>query len=363
MTVVRKGRSKYLLAEEAEEMRELVRSAGGVVVAEVTAAIEKPSPSHFIHAGKVEELKKKKSESKANLVIFSVDLSPVQGRNLEGACGTRVVDRTGLILDIFARRAESREGRLQVELAQLNYLLPRLVGEGVLLSRLGGGIGTRGPGEQKLEINRRKIRDRISRIKDELKKVEKHRELLRKSRRRKDFVSVAIVGYTNSGKSSLLNALTDGGAVVENKLFATLDPVTRFFYTPNSQKVLLIDTVGFLQNLPHHLIEAFKSTLEEAVQADALIHMVDLSNPSAESQFCAVNQLLTQLHAFDKPTVLALNKIDLLNEAELSRKSEKFPSGIPISVKSRLHFDELIQKMTSVLASKKELELAKHEES
>ncbi len=362
VTVVRKGKSKHLLHEEVEEMHELIRSAGGAIIENLVAPIEKPSPSHYIHAGKVEEFREKRFKSKAGLAIFNIDLSPAQSRNLEEVGGTRIVDRTGLILDIFARRAQSKEGRLQVELAQLSYLLPRLVGEGVLLSRLGGGIGTRGPGEQKLEINRRKIRNRISKIKDELEKVERHRELLRKSRKRKDFFSIAIVGYTNVGKSSLLNALTGASAVVENKLFATLDPTTRFFYTAGSKKVLLTDTVGFLNHLPHHLIEAFKSTLEEVTQADALIHVLDISSPAAESHYRAVNQLLEQLGAFDKPTVLALNKVDLLTPDEFTRKTEKFPDGIPISVKTKQNFKELIHQAENMIEDAGKKMTVKHEE-
>ncbi len=345
VTIGQKRKSKYLLSERADEMRELVRSAGGTVTADVRAMIERPAPSHFIHSGKVEEIRQLSFNLKANLAIFNVDLSAVQSRNLENELGVRVVDRTGLILDIFAKRAQSKEGRLQVELAQLNYLLPRLSGQGVLLSRLGGGIGTRGPGEQKLEVNRRKIRDRIARIKNELKKVSGHRALLRQSRKRKAFRLAAIVGYTNAGKSSLLNVLTGASAVVEDKLFATLDPTTRLFETPACQKILLTDTVGFLKDLPHHLIEAFKATLEEVTEADFLIHVVDISNPFADDQFRAVNELLDQLKSLHKPTILVLNKIDAIEDSVFLRIRHYFQNAIPISVKTKLNLAELIQKI------------------
>lgn len=345
ITAGAKRKSKNFFREEMDEMAELIRSAGGAVVSSLLAPIERPSPSHYILSGKVEEARNLSFSSKPNLIIFNVNLSPVQARNLEKVLGARIVDRTGLILDIFARRAVSKEGRLQVELAQLNYLLPRLVGEGVLLSRLGGGIGTRGPGEQKLEINRRKIRDRISRIKKELERVENHRELLRNSRKRKAFKLAAIVGYTNAGKSSLLNALTGAEAFVEDKLFATLDPTTRLFTTKRDKKILLTDTVGFLRELPHHLIEAFKATLEEVTQADFLIHVLDASNPFCDAQYRVVNELLDEIEAFKKPTLLVLNKIDLLNEHEIERVQAKFPEGILISVKSRKNFNELIERI------------------
>ena len=349
VAIGRKISGRRFLNEQAEEMKELVRSANGSLVVEMTVMIDRPSPSHYIHRGKVAELGVMCRAKRADLAIFSVDLSPVQARNLESACGTRIVDRTGLILDIFARRAQSREGRLQVELAQLNYLLPRLVGKGVLLSRLGGGIGTRGPGEQKLEVDRRQIRNRIARIKGELEKVIRHRELLRQSRKRKDFQVVAIVGYTNAGKSSLLNALTGSNAFVEDKLFATLDPTTRVFVTKNSKKILLTDTVGFLQNLPHHLIEAFKATLEEVREADALVHVMDVADPFVEEHFRVVNQLLADLDALHKPTVVALNKIDLLTLDDRKRMEEKFPGGVLVSVKERLNFSQLAVHLDCIL--------------
>ena len=342
VVVRKKGTSEYSWEESFKELSELTRSAGGVVADFVKAPIERPTPNFFIRSGKLEEIRMKATQKEANLIIFNVDLAPVQSRNIEEQTGIRVVDRTGLILDIFARRAQSRAGRLQVELAQLNYLLPRLVGHGVIMSRLGGGIGTRGPGEQKLEVDRRKIRDRIGRLRGELGKLEMHRELVRKNRQRKAFPVVAIVGYTNAGKSTLLNALTGADAVVEDKLFATLDPMTRLFRTHGGQKLLLTDTVGFLADLPHALVEAFHATLEEVTEADVIIHVLDIAHPSAEHQYQSVCQVLEELRAHEKPMVLALNKIDILEESELARAVEKFSYGIPISAKKKLHLDQLM---------------------
>lgn len=338
------------LRESYEEMKELTLSAGGEVTDVVEAHLERPSPSHYIREGKLAEISEKAGKSKANLVIFNIDLSPGQAKNIEKDAGLRVVDRTGLILDIFARRAKSREGKLQVEMAQLNYLLPRLVGQEIL-SRLGGGIGTRGPGEQKLEVDRRRIRDRISKLKGDLEKLERHRALIRQGRRRKDFYSVALTGYTNSGKSTLLNALTGANAFVEDQLFATLDPMTRLYRRNGYRPILYTDTVGFLRDLPHSLIEAFRSTLEEAVEADYLIHVLDVSHPHAEEQKLAVEKTLKEIGAIAKPTLLALNKCDLVSEEEKEHILAKFPGGVLISASTRAGLDTLSQKLESALAA------------
>ncbi len=338
------GKSKNFLRESFEEIKELTLSAGGQVVGVTEARLERPSPSHYVREGKLGEIQEKVSKEKADLVIFNIDLTPVQARNIEESVGVRAVDRTGLILDIFARRAQSREGKLQVEVAQLNYLLPRLVGLGVILSRLGGGIGTRGPGEQKLEVDRRRIRERIAKLKEDLEKLERHRSLIRQGRQRRNFLSVAIVGYTNAGKSTLLNALTGAQAFVEDKLFATLDPLTRVSKMNGRRDVLFTDTVGFLRDLPHGLIEAFKSTLEEATDADFLLHVLDLSSPYADAQKEAVEKTLEEIGAGGKPLILALNKSDLISPEELQNLAEKYPDGIVISAKNREGLDRLFEK-------------------
>ncbi|MBI4115429.1 MAG: GTPase HflX [Candidatus Omnitrophica bacterium] len=335
------GKDKSFLRESYEEIKELTLSAGGEVVGATEAHLERPSPSHLIREGKLAEIRERVGKEKAALMIFNVDLSPVQARNIEEFVGVRAVDRTGLILDIFARRAQSREGKLQVEVAQLGYLLPRLVGHGTILSRLGGGIGTRGPGEQKLEVDRRRIRERIGRLKKELEKVGRHRSLVRKGRDRKAFSSVAIVGYTNAGKSTLLNALTGARAFVEDKLFATLDPMTRISQRNGRRDILFTDTVGFLKSLPHGLIEAFKSTLEEVTEADCLIHVLDISHPFARDQKTSVEEVLQEIGAFEKPTLLALNKMDLVSQEELKPIQEVYPQGILISAKMRQGLDLL----------------------
>lgn len=351
VVVRRAGDRKEFLRESFEELKELARSAGGEAVGAVEVHLERPDPGRFIRGGKLAEIRELVFQKKANVLVFNVDLSPVQARNIEEEIGARAVDRTGLILDIFARRAESREGKLQVEVAQLNYLLPRLVGQGVLLSRLGGGIGTRGPGEQKLEVDRRRIRERIARLKKDLERLEEHRARLREGRKRKDFSSVALVGYTNAGKSTLLNRLTGARAFVEDKLFATLDPTTRLSSRNGARSILFTDTVGFLRNLPHGLIEAFKATLEEATEADALVHVLDGSHPEREGQREAAEKVLKEIGAGSKPTVMALNKIDLVSIEDRRRLETEYPQGVMISAKEGLGLDELRSRLDRLLAS------------
>lgn len=349
VVVQRPEQNKSFLRESYEEMKELTLSAGGVVAAAIEVRLDKPSPAHYIREGKLHEIQALVPVEKISVIIFNVDLSPGQARNIEETAGTRVVDRTGLILDIFARRAKSREGKLQVEMAQLNYLLPRLTGKGEVLSRLGGGIGTRGPGEQKLEIDRRRIRDRISLLKRELERVATHRERIRQGRRRKDFYTAALVGYTNAGKSTLLNALTGADVFVEDKLFVTLDPTTRLYKGRGRLQILFTDTVGFLRDLPHGLIEAFKSTLEEAVDADALIHVLDGSHAFAAEQFQSVEKTLSEIGAIEKPALLVLNKSDLLSAEEKVSLTQQFPEGILISARNRSNLEQLMAKLETLL--------------
>lgn len=344
-----KGEPSYRLNESLEELEELTRSAGGLVVERMKASIERPHPATYLGIGKLEEIRKKLDTVGADLVIFSQDLSPVQMRNVESFSGRRVVDRTGLILDIFARRAQSHEGRLQVELAQLLYLMPRLTGRGVLLSRLGGGIGTRGPGEKKLEYDRRRLRERIGRLKGDIEKIRKHRLLLRKGRQRKDFSTVAIIGYTNAGKSTLLNALTGASVLVEDKLFATLDPTTRL-YDRKGRSILFTDTVGFIVNLPPNLIEAFQATLEEIGEADLLLHLVDASHPQAKDQEQAVRGILRQLHFGEKPLLTVLNKEDLISSIEeRERLCRDYPDAILISARCHQGLEVLMEKVSNHL--------------
>ncbi|GIW08892.1 MAG: GTPase HflX [Dehalococcoidia bacterium] len=272
----------------------------------------RPDAATYIGAGKVEELKRLREETSATIAIFDDELSPTQQRNLEKALGIKVIDRTALILDIFASRARTREGRLQVDLAQTEYLLPRLAGQWSHLERLGGGIGTRGPGETQIETDRRLARERIAHLKRELEEVRRHRQLYRENRRKHGLPVVAIVGYTNAGKSTLLNTLTGAGVLAEDKLFATLDPTTRQVTLPGQQVVLFSDTVGFIQKLPATLVAAFRATLEELQEADVLVHIVDISHPNAVEHQASVEHVLRELGVAAKPTVLALNKVDRL---------------------------------------------------
>ncbi|MGA2872172.1 MAG: GTPase HflX [Candidatus Dormibacteria bacterium] len=305
---------------EMDELRELARTAGAEVVGSDVQKRPQVDPSLFFGSGKIAELRALRESLGFGLLITNDDLSPRQQRNLERELEVPIVDRTGLILDIFAQHARSREGRIQVEVAQLEHLLPRLAStEG--LSRLGGGIGTRGPGEQKLESDRRRIRNRLRSLQKELSQLEDERSLHRESRRRLPFRTVALVGYTNAGKSTLLNALTEGGALTENQLFATLDPTTRAVRLPLGQPCLLVDTVGFIQKLPHELVAAFHATLEELAEADLLVHVLDASRAGAEKRLETVHSTLRELDLEDRPILLAISKVDLCSPDSRRRLS------------------------------------------
>lgn len=299
-----------------DELEELCRTAGAEVVAKVIQVRPAPDAALFLGVGKLDEIKEFYKYEDIDLLIFDDELTPSQQRNIENYTGFRVIDRTTLILDIFAQRARSREGKLQVELAQLKYMLPRLVGKGTSLSRLGGGIGTRGPGESKLESDRRHIRRRIEAISEELKAVEKRRNQMRRRREKDGVETVVIVGYTNAGKSTLMNRLTDAGVLAENKLFATLDLTSRALSLPSGREVMLIDTVGLIRRLPHNLVEAFKSTLEEAACADVILNVCDASSPDCAEHLRVTNELLSELGAADIPVVSVMNKSDLLYDAD-----------------------------------------------
>ena len=298
------------------ELAELVRTAGAQVVGTLIQKRELIHPGTYVGTGKVAEIAELIEQTGATGIVCDDELSPAQLKNLEDQLQTKVMDRTLIILDIFADRATTSEGKIQVELAQLKYRMSRLTGLGRSMSRLGGGIGTRGPGEKKLEIDRRLIKDRIAQLNRELKEVQKHRDVARAQRTRNQIPVVAIVGYTNAGKSTLLNHLTDAGVLEEDKLFATLDPTTRLLELPGRQQVLLTDTVGFIRKLPHHLIEAFKSTLEEAKYADYIFHVVDASNPQRDKQMHIVYETLDQLGVKDKTVVTLFNKQDLRTDDE-----------------------------------------------
>lgn len=302
--------------ESMVELAELVETAGATPVATMVQNLSAPVSGTYLGKGKIEELRELIDELNATGVVCDDELSPAQMKNLEDALGVKVMDRTLVILDIFAAHAKSSEGKIQVELAQLRYSMTRLAGFGTSMSRLGGGIGTRGPGETKLESDRRVIAGRISKLKQELKKVESHRELTRKQRERNGLPVAAIVGYTNAGKSTLLNALTDAGILAEDQLFATLDTTTRKLKLPGNDEMLLTDTVGFIRKLPHHLIDAFKSTLEEAVYADYVIHVVDASNPQMDQQMQIVYETLAELGVSGKKILTLFNKCDKLLDKE-----------------------------------------------
>jgi len=329
----KEGVSKWDLQDSLDELRELANSAGAEVIDTVTQKLQKPTAPYYIGRGKAESIKDSCQDRQVTSVIFDDELSPAQGRNLENLFARKVLDRTQLILDIFAQRARSREGRLQIELAQLQYLLPRLTRMWHHLSRQTGGIGTRGPGETQLEVDRRRVQERIARLERELEAVRKTRAVQRQGRKRHQWPVAAVVGYTNAGKSTLLNLLTGADLVAENKLFATLDPTTRSFVLPNKQRVLLTDTVGFLRKLPHTLIESFKATLEEVSEADLLIHIVDLSHPRVDEQMEAVDSVIKELDAFGKQTLIVFNKIDNLENGAGGNRATS--TGGPARVDAR----------------------------
>ena len=305
--------------ESLKALEELVKTAGAVTVGTVIQSREAIHPGYYVGTGKLEEIRMAADAYDATGIVCDDELSPSQMNNLERELGLKIMDRTVVILDIFAARANTSEGKIQVELAQLRYRAARLTGMGTAMSRLGGGIGTRGPGEKKLEVDRRLIKSRISQLRKDLEQVKRHRELLREGRKRENIRTAAIVGYTNAGKSTLLNTLTDACVLEEDKLFATLDPTTRVLELPGKQKIYLTDTVGFIRKLPHHLIEAFKSTLEEAKYADFIIHVVDASNPQMEEQMYVVYETLQELGVQDKKIVTLFNKQDRLSDAGIFR--------------------------------------------
>jgi GTP-binding protein HflX len=340
------GVSRWDLEDSLSELQQLAATAGAQVVDTVVQKLEKPTAPYYIGKGKAEEVARQCGAKHATSVIFDDELSPAQGRNLEELTSRKVLDRTQLILDIFAQRARTREGRLQIELAQLQYLLPRLTRMWTHLSRQSGGIGTRGPGETQLEVDRRRVQERIARLERDLKDVRKNRTVQREGRLRHNWPLASLVGYTNAGKSSLLNRLTGAGVLAENKLFATLDPTTRQLVLPNKQKVLLTDTVGFIRKLPHTVIESFKATLEEVRLADLLIHVVDLSHPQFREQMAAVDATIRELDAEGKQTLLVFNKIDAVPDPMVVEETVRhYPGSVAISARTGEGMDSFIGEL------------------
>lgn len=339
--------------ESMKELAELVDTAGAIVLDSIIQSRERIHPGTYLGKGKIEEVRERIDKLDATGVVCDDELTPAQLRNLEDLLDTKVMDRTMVILDIFAKRATTSEGKIQVELAQLKFSAARLIGLRSSLSRLGGGIGTRGPGEKKLEMDRRLIHERISQLKSELKKVESHRELIRKSRDENLAFNVAIVGYTNAGKSTLLNKLTDANILAEDKLFATLDPTTRKLKLGSGQEILVTDTVGFIRKLPHHLIEAFKSTLEEAKYANLLVHMVDASNEEASSQMLVVYDTLRSLDVVDKDIITVFNKTDLIKEGEELPRDFHADKILKMSAKTGEGIEDLKKTIENILQNQR----------
>ena len=331
------------------ELGLLAESAGATVVGSLIQERKRPDPATLIGRGKVEDVTRLSEQKNADVLLFDDDLSPAQQRNLEKAVGRKTLDRTQLILDIFARRARTREGRLQVELAQLDYLLPRLAGKGVELSRLGGGIGTRGPGETKLETDRRRIRQRIQSVRREIDKVRRARTTRREARQKFEAPIVALVGYTNAGKSTLFNALTQAGAAVSDQLFMTLDPLVRRARLGPGRDLLLVDTVGFIQKLPHSLVAAFRATLEEVVQADLLLHVMDASAEDIEEREAAVASVLEEIGAGGRPRIPVLNKVDAVPLPRREALRGARPEAVLVSARTGEGTEELVTTLVSRL--------------
>lgn len=338
--------------ESIDELGELVKTAGGIVVGEMIQNKADIESATYMGEGKLLELKNAIEGLNGDMVVFDDELSPVQMRNITDFLGVKVLDRSMLILDIFAMRAKSGEGKLQVELAQLKYRLPRLRGFGAEMSRTGAGIGTRGPGETRLESDRRHIRRRISALEEEIKELKKHRKLIRERRGKDGVITAALVGYTNAGKSTLLNTLTDADVFAEDKLFATLDPTSRAITLDDNRKILLVDTVGFIRKLPHHLIDAFKSTLEEAVVADVLLHVIDASAEDRDNQIAVVERVLSDIGATGKPVAAVFNKCDKTEEIPVVNiQSDK---RVYISAKHRTNIDKLIEVISDIAPGRKQ---------
>ena len=345
-----KARERERANESLVELEALADAAGAQVLERVLQERSHPDPAFFVGRGKADELHRRAVGSSLDLLIFDDELSPGQQRNLEDKTGCKIIDRTQLILDIFARRAHTREGKLQVELAQLNYLLPRLSGKGTMLSRLGAGIGTRGPGETKLETDRRTIRGRIASLRQDLEKVRNQRQLQRSKRQGVPIPVVALVGYTNAGKSTLFNALTGAETVTSNQLFATLDPLLRRVKLPNQLEIVLSDTVGFVRKLPHHIVAAFRATLEEVTQADLLLHVVDISSPYWAEQAAAVEEVLAEMGVEKTPRITVLNKVDLLPQDSRTQAATLAGKGsVSVSARGELGISELRDRIMQEL--------------
>ena len=345
------GRARRLDAERSlEELAGLAQAAGADVVLRVMQERPKPDPSTFLGAGKIQTLAASAAETDVDVVVFDDELTPAQLRHIEEVVGRKIIDRTQLILDIFARRARTREGKLQVELAQLKYLLPRLVGASTALSRLGGGIGSRGPGETKLETDRRRLRARIKAITDDIEQVRKRRSQLRERRHKTSVPTVALVGYTNAGKTTLFNVMTRADAEASNALFVTLDPLVRQVRLPDSRELLVSDTVGFIDRLPHALVAAFRATLEETKDADLVLHIIDAAAQDRDRRMHAVQSVLDEVGAVDVPMLEVYNKCDALTPDERRRLQDQDPSALCISALTKEGVDELVETITSRLA-------------